>query len=264
MVWLDPSENDPGQLARHGASHLPTGRDPVFIPTNEDPGTGQIVIYVNGVPTIQNISTVISTFVSQLLGTSLLASSDDGGISEILAVLPVAIPGATGVAGSAGTIGPPGWDGEDTPGFEILPGAFGSPLSYWQLPASLVKSARFEYDFAIDGGAVSTITLRQTDGPLLDKFYANLAQFDVITAVTGGAGTTMALGTGQVAGDLVTATLVVGAPWSTTGLKPTTVVLGTTTTAIKMTANRSPVIDIGVNAVTAGKFILWIEGYQSA
>ncbi len=126
------------------------------------------------------------------------------------------------------------------------------------------KIYRFAYDFTIDGGAVGTIVLRQADGPLPDKFVAHIAQFDIVTAFTGVALSTGALSTGQGAGDLIGATLIAGAPWSTTGLKPTTIVIGTSTTAIKMTAARSPTLVIATTAVTQGVLNLFIEGYLSS
>lgn len=123
----------------------------------------------------------------------------------------------------------------------------------------------FEYDFATDGGAVGAINLRSVQGlnQIPDKFVIIDAEFDVITAITGGAGTTGALSVNG-ADDLVAATVVSGAPWSSTGQKATLVLPGTIGTRIKTTAARTPQFTVAVNAVTAGKFRLIITGYQSA
>jgi hypothetical protein len=127
------------------------------------------------------------------------------------------------------------------------------------------KSAfQFVYDFSVLGGATGSIPLTQTNGPLPTNFVIQNAFVDVISGLTGGAGSTGALTTGQGAGDLVVATIVAGAPWSTTGLKITIPLLGTVATWIKTSAQRSPALVVGVNAVTAGKFNLIVEGYLSA
>ena len=90
------------------------------------------------------------------------------------------------------------------------------------------------------------------------------AFIDVISGLTGGAGSTGALTTGQGAGDLVIATLVAGVPWSATGVKVTIPILGTIASWLKTTSTRSPALVVAVNAVTAGKFNLWIEGTTSS
>ena len=123
---------------------------------------------------------------------------------------------------------------------------------------------KYSYDFAVDGGAVSTITMRSADGPLPNTFIVQEAFIDVIAGFTGAAGCTGAVSTGQGAGDLVVAAIVAGAPFSTTGPKVTIALLGTVATWIKMTAARSPTIAFAVNAATAGTLNLFIEGYLSA
>lgn len=135
-------------------------------------------------------------------------------------------------------------------------GGFGNKVTYV-----------YEYDFAVDAGAVGTITLRtpgQTvgqTGPVIPVgFILSNAYLDVITALTG-ATSTQAISV-QTAGDIVAATVVTGAPYSTVGIKAT-VPVWTAATAIKMTASRSPTVAIAVAGTTAGKWRLYIEGYLS-
>ena len=123
---------------------------------------------------------------------------------------------------------------------------------------------QFVYDFSVLGGAVGSIPLTQTNGPLPNNFVIQNAFVDVITGLTGGVGATGAVTTGQGAGDLVIATVIAGAPFSTTGPKITIALLGTIATWIKTTAQRSPALVVAVNAVTAGKFNLFVEGYISS
>lgn len=129
----------------------------------------------------------------------------------------------------------------------------GAPKSVYQ----------FQWDFTVNGGAVSSIPLTQINGPLPNNFVIQNACMDVIAGLTGGAGATGAVTSGQAANDLVIATIVAGAPFSTTGLKITIPTLGTIATWIKTTAQRSPALVVAVNAFTAGKFNLFVEGYLS-
>lgn len=123
---------------------------------------------------------------------------------------------------------------------------------------------QFVWDFAVLGGTVGSIPLTQINGPLPNNFIIQNASMDVITGLTGGAGATGAVTSGQVANDLVIATLVAGAPFSTAGPKVTIPLLGTVATWIKTTAQRSPALVIAVNAFTAGKFNLFVEGVLSS
>lgn len=125
-------------------------------------------------------------------------------------------------------------------------------------------SYQFVYDFSVLGGATGTIPLTASDGALPNNFVVQNVLVDMITGLIGGVGSTVALTTGQTVNDLVAATVVAGAPWSTTGLKATLVLMGTIATLIKTTSTRSPAIVVAVNALTAGKFNVFIEGYFSS
>lgn len=120
-----------------------------------------------------------------------------------------------------------------------------------------LKEATGEYDFAVDGGAASTITLRSPTGysvgndiPLGALIVGGFVEVD--TALTSGGAATVAVNS-QAAGDLVAAAAFDGAPWSTTGRKDI-VPDSTGSTVVKTTAQRRIAITIATAALTAGKF----------
>lgn len=121
-----------------------------------------------------------------------------------------------------------------------------------------LKEASGEYDFAVDGGAVSTITLRSAGGASLGGnipvgSVVTGGYIEVDTAVTSGGAATLGVNS-EAAGDLLAAgTLVSGAPWSTTGRKAIVPVF-TAATFVKTTAARALTITVGVATLTAGKF----------
>lgn len=117
-------------------------------------------------------------------------------------------------------------------------------------------AALHEYDFAIDGGAVSTIALRSISGGPIPLGAVILdAVIDVITAIVG-AGATAALQT-EAANDVVSAAVVSGAPWSTTGRKAGIPL--SAATSLKTTAARTPALVVTAAVLTAGKFRLITE-----
>ncbi len=107
-----------------------------------------------------------------------------------------------------------------------------------------------DYSFAVDGGAISTIILRSACGAIPIGSYIVEAFMDVTTGFTTGTAATAAL-TVEAANDLQTATIVSGAPYSTTGIKALVPVF-TAATMIKTTADRAPSIVIATGTVTAG------------
>jgi hypothetical protein len=114
-----------------------------------------------------------------------------------------------------------------------------------------LKTVTADYDFATDGGAASTITLRNSDslGNLIPSGAVITGGFIDVTSACLSATGTMAL-TAESAGDLVVA--VGQASW-TAGRK-SIVPAGTGATAIKTTAARSLSITIATAAFTAGTF----------
>jgi hypothetical protein len=118
-----------------------------------------------------------------------------------------------------------------------------------------LKTWTGSYSFAVDGGAVSAIVMRSNDGPIPSGSMVVSGYIDVTTLCTSAGSTaTIALHV-EGAGDLQAAAAVSGAPFSSTGRKDI-VPDATGSTAIKLTAVRSPTATIAVEAVTAGVFSL--------
>jgi hypothetical protein len=116
----------------------------------------------------------------------------------------------------------------------------------------LPKPAVALYDFAVDGGAVSTINLRGDKIPSGAIIVDALINVD--TALTGGTATdTVQLGS-EAATDIQAAAARNGAPWATTGAKRLT--LTATAAPVKTTALRSLTLTINATVITAGKFTL--------
>lgn len=122
-----------------------------------------------------------------------------------------------------------------------------------------LKQASGEYDFAVDGGAVSTITLRAAPSdsngneiPAGSVITGGYIEVDtLVTSASGNTGTISVSSEG--AADLQAAAVTSGAPWSTTGRKAIVPVF-TAGSSVKTTARRSVTITVAVAALTAGKF----------
>lgn len=117
-----------------------------------------------------------------------------------------------------------------------------------------VKVYSGEYDFAVDGGAIGTIPLRASpgsQGPIPNGAIILGGLMEVDTLFTTGSAAQMAI-TVEGAGDIIAATVVSGAPYSTTGRKSITPAF-TGATSVKTTADRAPSAVISVGTVTAGK-----------
>lgn len=117
-----------------------------------------------------------------------------------------------------------------------------------------LKTWTGEYDFAVDGGAVSTITLRSNDGPLPAGAYVLGGVLDINTALDSGGSATAALQV-KAANDVINSAAFGGAPWSTTGNKDI-IPDATGSTAIELTADSSPALVVGTAALIAGAFRL--------
>lgn len=115
-----------------------------------------------------------------------------------------------------------------------------------------LKEWKGEYDFAVDGGAVSTITLRSDDVEIPNGSIIVGGLIEVDTALTSGGAPTVAV-QAEAAGDIQAAAAISGAPWSSTGRK-SVVPAFTGATSVKTTAARKPAIVIATATLTAGKF----------
>jgi hypothetical protein len=123
-----------------------------------------------------------------------------------------------------------------------------------ELGYGIRKPAVGLYDFAVDGGAVSTIQLRGDKIPSGAIIVDALLHVD--TVPTGGTATdTLSLGSEAVA-DLQTAAARNAAPWSTAGAKRLT--LDADAAPVKTTAQRSIQFAINATVLTAGKFSITV------
>ena len=113
-----------------------------------------------------------------------------------------------------------------------------------------LKAIRARYDFAVDGGAVSTIDLTSESIPANAIILGGFIEVD--TVLTSGGSATVALNS-EGAGDLLAAAAISGAPWSTTGRKSVIPVF-TGATTVKTTAARKVQATIATAALTAGVF----------
>ena len=110
-------------------------------------------------------------------------------------------------------------------------------------------TARADYDFAVEGGAISTINLSSDEIPA--GAIITGARVRVETVVTSGGAGTLGIGV-EAASDVQAAVVVSGAPWSSLGVKD---LVGRTRTTVarKITAT------IGAFALTAGKFQVYVD-----
>lgn len=118
------------------------------------------------------------------------------------------------------------------------------------------QAIRYDYDFAVDGGAVGAIPLRGQQaipsGAIITEALLNVA-----TALTGGTATDTIQLDSEAAADLQAAAARNAAPWATTGAKRVT--LTAAAAPVKTTAARTPALTVNATAITAGKFslIVW-------
>jgi hypothetical protein len=107
----------------------------------------------------------------------------------------------------------------------------------------------YGYDFAIDGGAQGTISLHGPAIPL--NAYVNAAFYQIITPFTSGGLATVALTSGQAAGDVATAAAFDNAKYAT----------GVHTAAVHQltTGSKQPAIVIAVADLTAGKIKVFFD-----
>jgi hypothetical protein len=131
------------------------------------------------------------------------------------------------------------------------------PVSPILLPEDIavrvLTVVRARYDFAVDGGAVGTISL--TAGSPIPAGATIIGGYiDVITALASSGSATISCGV-ETATDVVGATAV--ASW-TTGRKTILPALGsgslTNSTVIRTTQARAVTITVGTAPLTAGKF----------
>jgi len=201
------------------------------------------------------------------------------GIRRLLPVLFATLPAAS--AGNEGAIAAVADSATVIPGATVTGSGTGHVLAYsngsaWLvagatagsgipesslLPASAfalneLRTAHAKYDFAVDGGAATTITLA-SNSTIPNKAIILGGIINVTTAVTSGGAANVAVGTsaGSAADSLLAATAK--ASFSLNALLATVPVF-TAATAFKMTAAGSITTTIDTNALTAGVFEVFV------
>lgn len=128
----------------------------------------------------------------------------------------------------------------------------------YQVVSNKVQMLKCTYDYAVQGGSsASAINLRAPDNTncsLPAKAIVIEGMIDVITNPGSAGSATIAVGTGNAANDLKTAT----AKASFTSLLDV-VPVGTAATAIKITTAKSPTMTIATAGLTSGKFNVFIQ-----
>lgn len=117
-------------------------------------------------------------------------------------------------------------------------------------------SLKCKYDFAVQGGAIGAINLKDENGgnaTIPDNAIIQHVLIDVITAPTSGGSATLAIDA-QSAGDLRTALAVA----SFTGILAGNPV-DTAASAIKLTADRAVTLTVATAALTAGVFNVYVR-----
>jgi len=105
------------------------------------------------------------------------------------------------------------------------------------------------YSFAVHGGTVGTIVVASG---IIPQGATIIAAYIEVNTVPVGATATIALTTGQGAGDIQAAAAISGAPWSTTGWKLSSAL--TFSAVLETTAVRGVSVVIGTANLTAGVF----------
>ena len=115
----------------------------------------------------------------------------------------------------------------------------------------------YEYDFATDGGANGTITLRGL-GPIPANFVVTQGNYFVNTQITGAGTVSFGTATGTPA-NLLAATAI--GTMGTAGSKALLPIQATTGSHINITTESAPVMVIAGGPLTAGSFTLVLDGY---
>lgn len=111
-----------------------------------------------------------------------------------------------------------------------------------------LKTLQAEYDFAVDGGAIGTITLRGIDGQGNDLPAGAVITGGYIDVETAPGGTGTVALTAESAGDVRAAATIAAAG------RISVVPAGTGATAVKTTVRRSLTMTIATAVLTTGKF----------
>lgn len=125
-------------------------------------------------------------------------------------------------------------------------------------PLGGIKTKKFTYSFAVNGGAQGDIALTAQDGAIPNGAIVIRAIADVQTVPTSGGAATIAVKV-QAAADANAADAISGAPWSTATPKTLDKLTIADGVLIKLTADRTPVITVGTADLTAGIIVFYFD-----
>jgi len=129
-----------------------------------------------------------------------------------------------------------------------------------KLGPAIIKSLKFQYDFADLGGAVGAITLTDDANAALtipDNAVIIGCDIEMLTAFTSGGSATVAVGyTGQT-DDFLAALAMDHASWAIAKIK-----VAENDLPVKTTAAVSVLFTIATAALTAGKCNLWVRFFE--
>lgn len=120
-----------------------------------------------------------------------------------------------------------------------------------------LKTWRGLYSVATDGGTAGTKTMRSDDGAIPSGSVI-LGGYLKVVAAAGSAGSPTIAIQANAANDIVNAAAFDGAPWSSTGAKDI-IPDNTGSTAVTLTADRSPAVVIAAATVTLLSIELVLE-----
>lgn len=126
---------------------------------------------------------------------------------------------------------------------------------YTQDNLNALRMGKWTYDFANSSGDVDNHVLSGAALPNHAIVFGGLMR--VLDGFTGGIGSFAGLQL-EAAGDLVVATAVAGAPWSSTGRKPILPAFTATTAVETTTDTRKPTLAVSINPVLSGKMNLFL------
>lgn len=154
-----------------------------------------------------------------------------------------------------GTKASPIWTADGTP---VAAGQTGLTAS----GLGAAGNAKATYDFATDGGAISTITPTNSPTiPINAIILGGVLEVQVVP-VGGGASIGVGLGSGAQVASLLAATAIAGAPWSTTGMKAV-IPLFTVATYVKVAAATRLTFTVSATPLSAGRFnvnVVYLQG----
>jgi hypothetical protein len=125
----------------------------------------------------------------------------------------------------------------------------------YQVVSNKIQLVKCKYSFAVQGGSISTVTLKGADGAsctIPDNAVVLDSYIDVVTAFAG-AGAYLSFSTGKAAADIKALTAIASVTGVLRGIPD-----GTAAAAIKMTADVVPKMVIASAALTAGVANLYI------